>query len=79
MRQVQKNTAMYIGNVSTASKLKQHGKRKRVSKLEHFGTVPVLFQILGSESQGQLSCRKFFIEKMKRLIETLANLTFFIT
>ena len=52
MRQVQKNTGMYIGNVSTASKLKQHGKRKRVSKLEHFGTVPVLFQILGSESQG---------------------------
>ena len=49
MRQVQKNTTMYIGNVSTASKLKQHGKTKRISKLEHFCTVPVLFQILGSE------------------------------
>jgi hypothetical protein len=45
MRQVQKNTRKYVGNVSTASKLKQHGKRNRVSKLEHFGTVPVLFQI----------------------------------
>ena len=82
MRQVQKipvRTSTYIGNVNTASKLKQHGKRKRVSKLEHFGTVLVLFQILGSESQGQrqLRCRKFFTEKMRRLIETLANLPFF--
>jgi hypothetical protein len=48
-----------------------------VPKLEHFCTVPVLFQILGSESQEKMSCRNFLKEKIKWLIETQANLTFF--
>ncbi len=54
MRQVQKNTSTYIGNISTvphASKLKQHGKRKRVSKLKHVGTIPepVFLNVYGAQ------------------------------